>query len=50
MKKLAYAIVCSTGLVVMAFAPGIADMLVGAFFAGGFAILCLLTDESNRKP
>jgi len=45
MKKLAYAIVCSTSFIVTAFAPHYADRCFGVFMTFTFAILTAMTNE-----
>lgn len=45
MKKLAYAVICSTGLIVSAFAPKSEDRSAGVFFACTFGIACIITNE-----
>jgi hypothetical protein len=45
MKKLSYAIICSTALVVTAFAPHYADRCVAAGVMFAFAALTVMTNE-----
>ena len=48
MKKLAYAIIASTGLLVSAFSPNYVDRCVGAFAFIAFGICTIATNEKEK--
>lgn len=48
MKKLSYAIICSTALVMTCIAHSDVDRFITACFATSFGVACLMTNEKEK--